>query len=192
MSKFSGKCDCYDMYGDYTDEQLQSSRFYIGRNPVPLRIDTQKDLAPYYPFLIAVAAYDNGSATVIFSEESFIDREEHAHLSWELRDLKKYWRKCKRNKVPYIPQEAATHISWYQDPHPEDLTLAERVGEFGEKATTDGVHDFIHDYYRSELFEEMIRLGWEEYTADMWIYNDFAGYEKRHEDRGLAKKPTKK
>jgi hypothetical protein len=175
------------MYGDYTDEQLQNSRFYIGRNPVPLRIDTQKDLAPYYPFLIAVAAYDKGSATVIFSEESFIDREEREHLGWKLRDLKKYWRKCKRNEVPYIPQEAATHISWPQDPHPEDLTLAERVGKFGEKATTDGVHDFIHYYYRSELFEEMIRLGWNKYTADMWIYNDFAGYKKRREDRGLRK-----
>ena len=60
MSRFSGKCDLYDHCGDYTDSQLQASRFYIGRNIIPLKIETQKDLAPYYPHLICAAGYSDG------------------------------------------------------------------------------------------------------------------------------------
>ena len=187
ISGFSGKCDICDHYGDYTDDELKNIRFYVGRNPVPLRIDSQHDLAPYYPYLVCIASYNGGKGSCKMSEESFIDFEEAERLSWTLRDLKKYRRKCKRNGIPYDVEEAAKAVSLFRSELPYTKELAKRVGEYGDKADIDGVHDDIHEYYRNRLFDEMVRLGWKEAVADYWIWNDFSRlgkYLKKEETDG--------
>lgn len=174
MSRFSGKCDLYDHCGDYTDSQLQETRFYIGRNIVPLKIETQKDLSPYYPHLVSVAGCSDGVSVVHFTEDSFIDREEAEHLTWKLDSLKKYCRKCKRSHVPYDEEEAIKKAIFFHETGTDvNREMARRVGESGDKATIEGLHDSLHEYYRNNLFEEMVRLGWPEEPADYWIWRDF-------------------
>lgn len=183
MSRYSGKCDVADMYDDYTDEQLQNTDFYIGRNIVPLRIESQKDLAPYYPHLVCVSSRGNSRETCVITTDSFIDREEAEHLSWRLESLKKYRRKCKREKKIYNIDEAIkASIIFHETASGVDREMARRVGVDGDKATIDGLHDGLHEYYRNELFDEMVRLGWPEDKADYWIWRDVNRLYKKEEN----------
>lgn len=100
---------------------------------------------------------------------------------WKLEDVKRYWRRCKRHKEPYDEDEAAKMISFLHEPEDEDVEreIAKRVAEDGDKATIDGLHDYMHEYYREKLLEEMIRLGWDKHRAKFWIWKD---WEKAYEE----------
>ena len=89
MSVYSGKADLFDNLGDATDEKLQNSNIYIGDNIIPLRINNQHDLAPYYPYLVAVGSWSDGHAEIHLSTESFIDTDERESLTWKLEDVKR-------------------------------------------------------------------------------------------------------
>jgi hypothetical protein len=69
MSKYSGYKDVYDHYGKCTDDELKEMTFWVGENPTPLRIESQKDLAPYYPNLIKGEAVKKGHQLCRFSQE---------------------------------------------------------------------------------------------------------------------------
>ena len=43
----------------------------------------------------------------------------------------------------------------------------------GDKATIDGIHDYMHELYRKKLLDEMVRLGWDEGLATYWIWKDW-------------------
>ena len=186
MSMYSGKCDVADCYDDKSDGYLRKSNFYLGNNIVPLRINNQHDLAPYYPYLVAMSYSDGNMSFIHLSSESFIDAEEKEHLGWILKDFQKYYRKCKRKKISYIEDEAIAKCCW-RSPTNIDREIAKRVGEHGDKATIDGLHDNIHEYYRNRLFEKMVELGWDEKTADYWIWKDlkrtYDKYKKQYQSR---------
>ena len=168
ISRFSGKCDCYDWLSDKSDEDLSNMEIFVGDNIVPLRINNQHDLAPYYPCLVC----SGDGMSVNLSERSFIDAEEEDHLSWILNEAKKYRRKCKRNKIEYDPNEFIERSSYWSG-KASMREIAERVRLYGDKATIEGIHDEIHEHYRNELLEEMIRLGWDKKKAKYWIWNDW-------------------
>lgn len=181
MSMYSGKCDVADCYDDRSDEYLRKSDFYLGDCIVPLRINSQKDLAPFYPYLVSCASWSKERATVRMTEDSFIDREEREHLGWKLRDLQKYRRKCKRDKIPYVEEEALKKITLFE-PTDIDREIARRVGKYGDKATIDGLHDSLHEYYRNSLFEKMVELGWDKKTADYWIWKDWNRIHEKYKE----------
>ena len=183
ISQFSGKCDCYDTFSDYTDEQLQKSRFYIDDQIVPLRINNQHDLAPYYAHLICSAGFCDGVSNCHLTNQSYIDIEEEDHLGWKLRDLKSYYRKCKRSETPYVIEEALKKISFFS-PKEVDYELAKRVELYGNKATIEGLHDTMHECYRNNLLEEMIRLGWEKRKAKYWLWKDWTMLLERDDTDG--------
>ena len=58
-------------------------------------------------------------------------------------------------------------------PNGVEQEIAKRVAEDGEKATIDGIHDYMHELYRNKLLEEMIRLGWDRRVAKYWIWKDW-------------------
>lgn len=174
MSKYSGKCDVYDCYSDYSDDRLKQSKFYIstkdGRVHL-LKIESQKDLAKYYPYLTSMAYGEkDGGAVVIITSTSFIDREEKEFLDYDLKALLKYYKKCKRNKIEFNDKEAADSISWFGDLSEAQKRLIQRVKKQGEKATTDGLHRPMQEYYRKEWFECLIDFGYEEFKAREIVY----------------------
>lgn len=173
MSIYSGKCDVADHLSDATDEYLQNANIYIGDNIIPLRINNQHDLAPYYPYLIWFGGWGDGKAELHISTESYIDQEERDHLTWKLEDAKKYYRKCKRKKITYNTEAAAKRISFLQEPTELEYEIAHRVKLYGEKATINGLHDTMHEYDRNLWLEEMIRLGWDKRQAACWIWKDW-------------------
>lgn len=165
MSRYSGKCDVYDSLiaiHKYTLEELQNNvKIYVGKNTEPLYIEKESDLIPYYPYLVGCAYYNNNErkSVICLSSESFVDREERESLEFRLKHLLRIYNRCKRKKVEFDVEEALKEIvwnGWNEEPYRE---LANRVKEKGKKASIEGIHLKMHEYYRQKLVEEMLKYG---------------------------------
>lgn len=164
MSKWSGKCDLADSLEihNYTLEELQNNiDIYVGNNLEPLHIERMEDLIPYYPYIVSCAYHNNAKrkAAIHLTSESWVDIEERNCLEWKLKHLLKIYNRCKRKKIEFDVEEALKEIvwnGWNEEPCRE---IANRVKEKGKKATVDGVHLKMHEYYRQELVDEMIKNG---------------------------------
>ena len=180
ISKFSGKCDLYDTIVIHGINNIISNYKIYGYNQLlPLEVIQEKDLIPYYPYLVAIMTSDRENGGIIrLSKESFVDSEERDNLQSRLNDVIRYWKKCKRNKTEFNKEEALKKIFIFT--HREcDIEIVDRVSYFGDKATIDGIHDPIHDYFRGLLFDEMVNNGWDKNTAFYWIY----GYTRKMNNR---------
>lgn len=189
ISKYSGKADfCIHLWiGAETEEEafnkFNGTKLYISQ-PLPDDFDilkalgddvnipetyykkveytSFKDLIPYYPYIIAFAACNNKdshNSIVVLSMESHVDCEEKEILEWYMRDLQKIYRRCKRKKIEFDVEEAVKEVSWHSN---IDVIreLAQRVKQYGKKATTEGIHlPFYEKYYRQELVDEMLKHG---------------------------------
>lgn len=119
-----------------------------------------KDLIPLYPYLIGFAGYDNTdsrNSVVCLSRESFVDSEERKNLEFRLKRLLTIYNRCKRKKTEFNVDDAVKEIVWNgydEEPYRE---LANRVKMHGKKATVEGLHLKMHEYYRQLLVEEMIK-----------------------------------
>lgn len=177
MSMFSGKCDVYDTVvsiradGDPSKIDYTKLHIYSYDNPlVELRIDCEKDLVPYYPYLQSYSSGYDGELHIHLSEQSFVDQEEQERLSWYLNDMLKYYKKCKRLKEEFtLSGFFASKGSSYWD---KDIIVEifNRVAKDGVKADITGLHDKAHDYYRNNLYEEMLRVGYTAFHATMWCW----------------------
>lgn len=119
------------------------------------------DLIPYYPHIIGYASYNNAErkAIIHLSSESWVDYEERDYLEWRLKDLLRIYNRCKRKKIEFDVEEVLKEIVWNgynEEPYRE---LANRVKEKGKKATIDGIHLKMHERYRKDLVEEMLKNG---------------------------------
>lgn len=183
MSKFCGKCDFYDsfvsIHGDDDEakvmENLEKLNLYVyGKDGRKHRVksDTIKDIAKYYPYLETVmCSSKEGYMTVILASDSFIDQEENQHLDWYIQSVFKYWRKCKRGKKAFVVDECAQALHWtYSD---IIRSIAERVAKDGNKANFEDIHLPMHEYYRRQWFEELVRLGYTEDQAYNWCFKGF-------------------
>lgn len=184
MSVFSGKCDCYDSLisiHEYTDEELKNNvNIYIGNVRTPLKIESCKDLIPYYPHIVYASCHDNSErkSTIYLTSESWVDIEERESLEFRLKELLRIYNRCKRKKIEFDVDEAVKKICWMgwnEEPYRE---LAIRVKEHGNKATIDGIHLRMHEHYRQELVDEMIENGLD---PVYWGYGRFIKEDKKNE-----------
>ena len=179
ISRYSGKsdlADTCDIFG--IDEIISKYKIYAHGNILPLKIEKPSDIVPYYPYLTASMSSSKEDGGVIYlSSQSYVDEEETRHLQLYLDLVKKYWRKCKRNKMPFDEDEALKKICW-MTPKDYEKEIVRRVKEQGEKATIDGIHYPMSDYYRNELYKEMIANGWDDFKAYQWCFGWERAYEK--------------
>lgn len=179
MSQFSGKCDFYDGFVEIrcdgeenkTDKELKNLKLYVrgkdGRDHL-VKSDTLKDIVKYYPYLEAIAVSYKDSCTIILSTDSFIDIEERECLDYRIQDVLKYWRKCKRKKMPFAKEEFYKDNWWTNETLMDEII--DRVAKYGDKAEFDDLHLPMHEYYRKRWFEELVRLGYTEREAYNWVY----------------------
>ena len=180
MSRFSGKCDfCDHLWMSNTEEEildeLKKSNIYIysnGRRHL-LAINTIKDAVKYYPYLISSAAWSKDTACIILSPDSFIDEEERDHLQWRIDEVLKYYKKCKRNKTVFKEDECYenTHFGVTTDDALKEIIS--RVSKDGLKVKLEGIHLPMQEYYRRYWFDEMVKQGYDEFTAFCWCFNEF-------------------
>lgn len=171
MSRFSGKCDLYDHIKICGLENTLKSSIYLGwDNEEPLDIKEERDLVPYYPFVISCGAFEHGVGTMHLMSKSWVDYEEEDVLEAYLQQILKIQRRCKRKKVEFNVDEVFEEVCYPFYFHEEIKTLIERVKECGKKATYDGIHLSSKNYYRDQLVEEMIKFGYSEDVAKTWVY----------------------
>lgn len=165
ISKYSGRCDCYDiliMIHKYTLEELQNNvDIYIGKNTESLKIDSMTDLIPYYPHIITSAAFNNATryAAISLSLESWVDIEERQSLEFFKKELVKRYNRCQRKKMEFVPEMAVNDMNLLSNNSEIIIELGRRVKENGSMASIDGLHLSMHELYRQELVDEMIDNG---------------------------------
>jgi len=173
ISKYSGKCDLYDVLVDIREiTDFSKVKIYSANNSIiPLRIDSQKDLMPYYPYIVAISVGDSDGTQIIhLSDKSYVDTEEEEHLIWDLDTLKRYYRRQKRKHQPFDSDEALKKISFFDDPAEYKKELVNRVIELGEKATIEDIHIPFMDTMRQRLYEDMVAAGWNDDRAYEWCF----------------------
>lgn len=109
MSQFSGKCDLYDCLnimgkGDINlgFEKIKKGKIYVGYENFnqnnKLKLETLKDIIPYYPYIEIISAWDNinETGTIILSDKSWVDIEakKYGELS-----MHKYYRKILKQEI---------------------------------------------------------------------------------------------
>lgn len=174
MSKYSGKCDFADSVEIWgTDFVLNSDIFYKDL-PVPLKIDSEKDLVPFYPFIVSTASVGKNSGMVVLSERSFVDVEEAEILGWYKSEMVKAKRRCARKKLKFVPEDEASKFLFVSDEVRHNILpeLARRVDKDRENASLEGLRLPLSEHYRGELFKEMIRVGYSRQQAIWWIWKD--------------------
>lgn len=121
---------------------------------------SMKDLIPLYPHLISFASYsgaDTHNSIICLSPESFVDKEERESLERYLKWMIRIYNRCKRKKIEFSVEDAIKEVCWGDWNKKQIAEIANRVKEKGKKATIDGIHLKMHEYYRRELVEEMIK-----------------------------------
>lgn len=188
MSKFSGKSDFYDSIievrceGDSfkLEKCLSNTDVYIstsdGRDH-KLEIKNEYDAIKYYPYLVSVSAHskDTQRGYVLLSSKSYIDIEESNFLSWRIETALKYWRRCKRSKIPFDKEECMLKIDWRSNPSSYGTEIANRVAEYGDKADFSDIHTPMHEYMRRKWADAMIDVGYTKDQAFRWCFNEYWG-----------------
>ena len=160
MSRYSGKCDLADTV-EMQGEKILNAKIYLPYANRPLLINDMKDLIQYYPYLIASACFDNveGRSIIQLTSESWVDTAERRSLTFELQLLIKIYNRCKRKKIEFDVDSAVNEICFGNFKREQITELAQRVKLNGSKATIDGIHLPVHERYRRELVDEMLRNG---------------------------------
>ncbi len=176
MSKFSGKCDFYDSIMIHGLPRILSSDIYIGDNIIPLRIDTEKDCIPYYPYLVSTSAMNKeGKSTIVLTSRSYVDINEEEQLNNTLKTVLRIYNRCKRNHVPF-DEEITLNQMKFLVTEDYERELVHRVALYGNKATISDIHKPFHNYYRDLLFDEMISNGYDKQRAYYWVYKKFKSF----------------
>ena len=197
MSMFSGKCDLYDSVemihcgakdedeqAKNVEEFLKDATFYIWNNDRRLKLDikTRKDLALYYPYLLTMSCYSGGKFVGVLSSDSFIDREEKERIDLAYKIAANLYKKYKRKKKPFIADEVIEENS-YGFMSDYEKEIIRRFEKYGKKADISDMHTKMHEYYRKEWYQELIRLGWSEDEAFSWVYKTLFSTEEEKRKR---------
>ena len=166
MSKFSGKCDVGDTY-EILGERMKNAKVYIGDNIIPLRIDSEKDALPYFPFLVGSMASSDESTTIRLGSSSYVDVPEQEILDREWEYLRKRYRKLAKNGTPSV--EALLEDGFFKDRDYGDAMAESMIEQKGKGERPDLSISYL-DHYRDTLYHELLANGYEENEAYRWAY----------------------
>ena len=184
ISLYSGRCDLKDTLDIFgVNEIIKKYKIYASNQILPLEVKEPKDLIPYYPFLTSsMSSNKETGGTIYLTSESYIDTEERQSLTWTLNNLIKIWKRCKRKKIPFDKEEALAQTTLFT-PREYEEEIADRVAKFGDKATIDGIHIKSHNRYRQDLYDEMIKNGWDEAKSYIWCFGFDRWIERNKEEK---------
>lgn len=177
MSVYSGKCDLFDSLieiGKVTD--FSKVHIYINDNLVELRIDSYKDLIPYFPCVPSVQTHCDGEYRIWLSGKPWYRVEEEQMLNIYLRDLITCYSRLKRDKCLSLDGLIKVYVTKYTWSRTKDeliSELAKRLFEAKGKKNKVDISDLYlpsGDYFRKRLYKEMVDNGWEESVAYRWCF----------------------
>lgn len=165
MSKFSTKCDFYDMIEIHGIEYMLTCNIYNSPSElVPLKITQPRDLIPYYPRIVAISitAHD-GPGNIWLSSESYVERHEREMLEAYRDDAKRMYKKFKRGK---ITQDEAASV-YYNECYKK---IFDKMLVYGPSTGVEGIHIDFCNKMRMDLFEEMMNNGYPLLKSAFWCF----------------------
>lgn len=177
MSVYSGKCDLFDSLiaiGKVTD--FSKVHIYINDNPVELRIDSYKDLIPYFPCVPRVETHCGGEYRIWLSGKPWYRVDEEDLLRIYLRNLNTCAYRLRRNKnlsLETLVERYDSKYSWGSSKEEIIVELARRLIEAKcdkDKVDISDLYLTSGDWFRKRLYEEMIDNDWNESVAYNWCY----------------------
>lgn len=162
MSKFSGKCDFADHIEIFGVESILNSKVYV--NGIgPLKFESEKDMIPYYPYIIWTSYISKEDGVIHLSRKSFIDSEDEEHVSWYLNDVLRVYKKCKRKKIDFTIDEIHKMIGDWSFTNWKNyyIEIYDRVCKNGIKADVHDLHSPMSNIYRTSLIEVAEQFGCE-------------------------------
>lgn len=176
MSMLTGKCDFYDdvnMLGNIEEYLGDKADIYVGDIKIPN--NTEKDLVLYYPFLLSIGVCSKDYKCIHLSRYSYIDYEEYDRLTDMLNDVKKYYKKCKKDKVEFT-FDGFKNSKYYWRLSTNDNNIVyekifNRVLTDNKKANILGLSLPLYDkLYREHFYNLLISSGYNEAFAHRWVY----------------------
>ena len=180
ISVYSGKADVYDhfmMRCDSPEElvaEIQRTKFtnYKGEE---LKIETERDLALYFPYTIAVGAWSEGNAFIKLSATDHNRREERERIGWYINEAKRAKRYCKDHNVKYDPETVyEARFSWWFPEYnkPAIIEVIRRVGEGGRQRWGDIRLLSIDKLFRKYWFGDLVvKYDYEPAFACDWVWH---------------------
>lgn len=193
MSKYCGKCDFADWVCDESDEEISRHSFFITTpddRAHKLDIHNQRDAARYYPYIISMAASSKDNGGVVYlSSSSYIDQREKEHQGWYIRDVMKYWNKCKRDKIKFDKKVAYEKSGFSSTNEVEIKEIINRIAKDGKNATFEGIYHPICEYYRTNWFNCLTEeFGYTKREAFKIVFNKLLVTDEEIDERvSLAK-----
>lgn len=183
ISVYSGKADVYDhfmMRCDSPEElaaEIQRTKFtnYKGEE---IKIETERDLALYFPYTIAVGAWSEGNAFIQLSATDHNRREELERIGWHIKEAKRAKRYCKDHNVQYDPETVyETRFSWWflEYDKPAIIEIIRRIGEGGRQKWGDLRSQLLDRLYRKYWYEDLVnKYDYGERFAHEWVWHEGA------------------
>ena len=154
MSKFSGKCDFYDVIEMRGFDYIKNSEIYVG-NIGPIKIEKPEDLIPYYGFLVSAGGFDKDKCNVQLSLDCYPLEYNRELIEYEQVYIKKYLKKCKRSKEEPTYEGYKNYTpffnTFYEDPAVEKIFNALKDGK--DNYLDDCLYKRTIDYF-NDLIDE--------------------------------------
>lgn len=176
MSEFSGKCDIYDdMFTINKITDFSNVHIYVGDHPIELRINSVKDLIPYYPFVAGIMTCSNKEYSIWIGDEPSYVREEWNMLETDIKYIKRIYNRFKRNKrkitVDSIFEECKPWLwNWKKNEDTLKELVIRVIESKGKDIRFKDLQLDYSQYYRQKLYEEMLANGYSKGTALKWCY----------------------
>lgn len=178
MSKYSGKCDVYDHFCTHNkdiEEQLKNSYICVGKAQTQLELETEAQLALYFPYTIATGSWDSEfeKSHLWLSEHDYVRSSEIEMIDFYVHEAKKEKAFCKKHKIQYSVDDVyKKRFSWTAPENKKALLeIIQRV-EAGGRQKYDDIRLPSYDFCRNIWLEDLINIY--KYPTDFataWVWD---------------------
>ena len=186
MGRYSGKCDFSDSIDIHGVDNILKSTIKIRKEDgllIKLDLQNEKDLIPYYPYLVSMGYHNKIKDVVELCADSFIDEEERERIDLRLKEVIEYCEKYKNTLGEISKEQYIKSLGSLVKSDELYSQIIDEVNKYGDKAECKYVHDHGHEHYRREWFEHMVEEGYDKNFAFCWVYKEFSSDEEKIRER---------
>lgn len=189
MSKFTGKCDLYDLAIGMTIEQKFDNRDRFFINDKELKIKRYKDLIPYFTHMINETMRNEfGGINYYLSNKTIVDEDERVDLMYikyvALNIKRNARRKANKKEIDdvrnYVYQQMFITFNNLEDREVIE-NISNDILKYSDKANPYKYELNKYKKYRELLIKEMIYRGYKKEIANEIVYKTKYKEEKKGE-----------
>lgn len=169
MSKYSGKCDFYDlvfMINEDKPDYLKNTDIYFG-NPLDkascqkIEVTNEYEAAPLFPHLVGVATHINGRNTLFLSDKPYYDEMDSSRIDWIVKDVEKAIRSLKRAKQTVTKEAIKEKVYASED----EKTMGNIINAVLAQRKPNVYFNSTNSLFRKAHYEKLVELGYPQSVA---------------------------